>query len=234
VRILSLFGSAFLVVGLSLCLSTTNPTPQTKPNPKFDLEQLDRNASPYDTCVMLEGLYYAASRMSSTLYVEKKYWEPRLPKALGQADWGIPGQVSLVAFPWEAVKHDFYPWRTDRHEVKRGFAVRLANRTNQPVNFLTCDHRMNLVQEAKDAKGQWQPIEYHQLSGCGNSYFDVTLKPNEYWAFSAPSYDGPFETTIRFRLEYDGIDNLQSPVIYSNEFMGRIHPEQFVVPPLKQ
>ena len=51
--------------------------------------------------------------------------------------------------------------------------------------------------------------------------------PNEFWTFSAPRYQGEFQTKLRFALVRGDRDKPDEKPIYSNEFEGSINKEQF-------
>jgi hypothetical protein len=105
----------------------------------------------------------------------------------------------------------------------RGIALRLVNGTNQRGAFRASDSRLSIVQEARDADGQWREIEYLPQSWCGNSHHRVFLEPGECWTFAAARYDGTMKTKLRFKLTGE------HGAIYSEEFEGSINPEQFTI-----
>ncbi|CAN5660901.1 hypothetical protein BH11BAC3_BH11BAC3_41010 [soil metagenome] len=80
------------------------------------------------------------------------------------------------------------------------------------------------IQEAKDEKGNWRPIEYWYNDKCGNSFDDIQLAPNEYINFFIPRYYGLFKTKIRLRFL------LGAKTIISSEWDGRIDKKQFIKP----
>jgi hypothetical protein len=80
-----------------------------------------------------------------------------------------------------------------------------------------------LIQQAKNAAGEWQDIELIQQPICGSSYHDVHLAPKQFQIYSAALYKGKFETKLRMKLMLN--DN---EAIYSNEYAGRINESQFV------
>lgn len=121
------------------------------------------------------------------------------------------GQLALLALPDRPA--DF-----DKH---RGFKLVLINATKKTVSFESEDSRLNIVREARDAAGRWRPIEYLPHSWCGNSYYQVELRPGHHWTFRAPLYEGPFRTQMRFVLDQAGLH------LVSNEFSGTINLEQF-------
>jgi hypothetical protein len=141
----------------------------------------------------------------------------RYPKDLGDRDWSEPGKLSVVAFPDEAVRFGKY----------RGLTVRLINRTGETVAFQACDSCLYLVQEARTAADDWRPIESLPEAICGNSFHRVFLKPNQYWEFPAPRYEGPVKTRLRLRLDPGGEQDRSRPPVYSSEFDGSIHMGQF-------
>jgi len=216
VRAFSLFGSALLVLGVSLWITGVSRvrTPGATPQ-KPDLDSISPGAPAVVAMEMQDGRYFAAAEKWNNLTPEDGH-RPFYPRPVGQTDWSAPGQVSLVAFPWESVKYG----------NNRGMALRLANRTEDEVPFAACDNNLYIVQEALNTKGQWQQIEAFPTSWCGNSHHCLRLPPGEYWAFSAPVYEGTMTTKLRFRLDISCQPT--GPVYYSNEFEGRINPQQFI------
>jgi hypothetical protein len=80
---------------------------------------------------------------------------------------------------------------------------------------------LNIIREALDRSGNWQPVEYLPSSWCGNSYHRVALPSGQQWDFVAPVYAGSYETRMRFVLEE------KDRVITSNEFTGFVDESQF-------
>ena len=124
----------------------------------------------------------------------------------------------------------------------KGLAVFVANTTGDTIRFSAQDGRLYMKMQAKDPTGVWRDIEYLPRSWCGNSYHSLSLAPNEYWQFTAPVYEGNFNTKLRIELEYVDPASLKkntdvSPyrslrsekhlVIYSNTFDGSINLAQF-------
>jgi hypothetical protein len=122
-----------------------------------------------------------------------------------------PNQLSLIARPDSFRKFGKYT----------GFLVILANSTRKELSFAAQDTRLDIVREAQDQRRRWRPIEYLPHSWCGNSYHRLSLPAGQSWSFSAPEYSGPFRTKMRFVLMR------QEGNVYSNEFEGAIHPDQF-------
>jgi hypothetical protein len=105
-----------------------------------------------------------------------------------------------------------------------GMRLQLVNGTDNELSFGASDSLLHIVQQAKDTDGHWREIEYFPQSWCGNSYHTVYLKPDHAWQFAVPRYRGPQPATLRFALQLD-----DGTTLYSNEFAGSIHPEQFSV-----
>lgn len=80
------------------------------------------------------------------------------------------------------------------------------------------------IQEAKNVKGFWRPIEYWFNDRCGNSFKQIQLAPNEYIDFFIPRYYGSFKTKIRLRIL------IGTNVFLSEEWDGKIDKGQFVKP----
>jgi hypothetical protein len=142
---------------------------------------------------MLRGYFYAGSKIEDKQAFGGFGTSQNFPKALATGLSVRPGEISLIAIPDEAVIFD---------AKYRGLKVLLVNGTDHRVGFPASDSRLYIVQEARDQKGNWKPIEYLPSSWCGNSYHTVFLGPNEYWEFSAARYRGKFKTKLRFRLDW--------------------------------
>lgn len=160
---------------------------------------------------MRPGYCYASSQPDTT--VAGGFWQSdNIPQKLVDQQMGREGELSLVALPTVAVPFE---------EKHRGMRLLLINRTANEATFFATDSLLNIIQEARNSEGQWQPIEYIPGSWCGNSYHQVLLPAAHYWEFAAPVYSGSIKTKLRFALR-------QETVLYSNEFDGRVNPEQFI------
>ena len=139
---------------------------------------------------------------------------PRESFSLSSMWWGEPEKISLITFPQEHVE-----WGE-----RRGFAVRITNRTGKVFSCGGCDGSLNIVQEALDGAGMWREIESIPTSWCGVSYMIRNkLESDRFWQFAAPEFSGTMKTRLRFRWDL-------TPTVYSNEFEGSINPSQFVDP----
>jgi len=161
---------------------------------------------------MLRGYCYAASPTNAPV-AHPLSGNLNVPKPLGQTNYGTQGELSLVVLLKEEVPFN---------KEYRGFRLLLVNRTTAETNFVSCDTRLPIVQEALEGEGLWRPVEYLPASWCGNSYFCVTLPAGHYWEFAVPRYTGKIKVPLRFVLRIEG----EMPV-YSNEFEGSVNPEQF-------
>jgi hypothetical protein len=178
----------------------------------WELKPPRPDAAPVAAKTRFEGIYPVGSRLPDKEAIGGFGPCDNYSFDLGGKEWGMDGEVSLVAFPDEPVAYFKY----------RGIAVRLINRTGETASFPACDSRLFLVQEARDSAGRWQAIEVLPESDCGNSFHRVFIKPNQYWQFPARVYGGPLKTKIRFRLDRGG-----EGVLYSNEFDGTVDAVQF-------
>lgn len=216
--VFSLFSVAFITGGVVWLAGAQAGDDKQAPVQK--LTPSSPGAKPLKVKERLGGFYSAVSKLKNTDTRDGIGVRWNWPKELANKAWGAKENVALVAFPDEHVAFG-------KH---RGMALRLINRTKQPVDFRACDSRLYLVQEARDDKGRWREIEDMPWSRCGNSYHDVALAASEYWEFSAPLYRGAAKTKIRFRLDASqrrGKDRW----IYSNEFDGEVAKTQFYIGP---
>ncbi len=91
------------------------------------------------------------------------------------------------------------------------------------------------MQEARNDKGEWQPIERmpHGTGpgDCAVGFHRISLKPGQYWDVAGLPYTGTFKTRLRYRLDL-GTNDKKFPqpggkVVYSEEFDGSVNPERF-------
>jgi hypothetical protein len=106
----------------------------------------------------------------------------------------------------------------------------LLNQTHQVYKFPTQNGSLLMLQEAKDEKGTWRPIEYwaSQWGSVALPAVNETfsLPPQKAIMIVAPQYKGTFKTDFRFKFK--AIDNKGKTVIlYSPTFKGSISPTQF-------
>lgn len=103
------------------------------------------------------------------------------------------------------------------------FKVNLVNTSAQPLSIKTQNGSLIMIQEAKNLKGEWKPIEYWLYDWGDGSFFNKqNLEAGNSITFYAPRYKGKFETDIRFKLKIS-----DQKVIYSLPFKGTISPAQF-------
>ncbi|SDK40039.1 hypothetical protein SAMN05421823_102645 [Catalinimonas alkaloidigena] len=160
----------------------------------------------------LRGYFFAGTAVEDTRALGGFASSRNLPRPLPPTV--VPAQQGL--FVWVATDT---PARFDKKY--RGHRVYLGNRTDTLTAFEASDSRLSIVTEAF-YQDRWQPIEYLPSSWCGNSYHRVFLKPDQYWSFVMPAYNGPIPVSLRLKVQVD-----QHTVLYSNEFSGSVTPEQF-------
>lgn len=117
----------------------------------------------------------------------------------------------------------------------QGLKVYLINTKTKNIPFPSQDRQLEMTVQAIDKDGEWKDIEYILHSWCGNAYRILNLKPNCYWTFTTPVYDGDFKTKLRIKLEYFDSEDLTAKsewkrkiiTVYSNEYYGSVNPGQF-------
>lgn len=75
----------------------------------------------------------------------------------------------------------------------------LVNRTTEPQTFSSQDHDIYLMLERRMSDGRWERVQYHQDSGCGNSYYSIELPPGSHFAFSGYLPIEGTKAQVRFR-----------------------------------
>jgi hypothetical protein len=104
------------------------------------------------------------------------------------------------------------------------YKLYLINASKDTIKIPAQDGRIKIIQQARNKNGEWQDIENFYNSWCGNSYYTLRLKPNEFQIFSTPIFKGEFTTQLRFKLELD------RQVIYSNYYTSQINFGQLLNP----
>jgi hypothetical protein len=107
---------------------------------------------------------------------------------------------------------------------EKGIFLYLKNNSKDTLKIVRQELTLDLIQEAKDENGEWKAIEYVSYSWCGNSYYQVKVKPSEIIKVNCKKYIGNFNTEIRFKL----LQNEKE--YYSNIIKGNINISQFNIP----
>lgn len=80
-----------------------------------------------------------------------------------------------------------------------------------------------MIREAKDASGEWRPIEYWSAAWCGESYGALGLEPDDFLGYQVPAEGGNFKTQLRVRARVQP----GSEILVSNTYTDWIFPNQF-------
>lgn len=138
----------------------------------------------------------------------------------------IPPTIEYHSFKEDSIALrsvlEFELWQNNKTYVK-ALPIYIVNQTKKSIFISEQDSRLMFIQEAKNKKGKWQPIEYFRFSNCGNSYGDYLLRPNYYLMVKAYKYKGEFETLLRIKMISD------TNTVYSKPFKGSINLSQFKI-----
>jgi hypothetical protein len=113
------------------------------------------------------------------------------------------------------------------HQTKllvQSLPVFIFNPTNDTLYLDHQDNRIIMIQEAKDEKGKWRPIEYWLSSKCGNSYGAFQIAPKNLAMVKVFKYTGVFKTELRIKIKNG------KNTIYSNTFKASIDKKLFELP----
>ena len=151
----------------------------------------------------------------------------------------LAGQIENITFKIlvdtaSSVQIPFYPdvpkdvpgpqiseWTDKNRKMVNAYPVYIWNPTNKTTSIPVQGVATEIIQEAKDEKGNWRPIEFWLSGFCGNGMWDYVLKPNYYVITSVYKYSGEFETDLRIKFRRG------TKVFYSNSFRGKINKTQF-------
>ncbi len=110
----------------------------------------------------------------------------------------------------------------------------LINQTGKTQKLVTQNGSILMIQEARDAKGRWRPVEYWTeqwgtaaLPPINGVY---TLEPTKALMTVAPRYKGTLKTLLRFKLKLRQ-ENGKEAIHYSPTFEGSVLPSQFELSP---
>jgi hypothetical protein len=102
------------------------------------------------------------------------------------------------------------------------YRVWLLNNSADTVVLATQDASLVCVLQAKNARKQWQTVQFWRFSGCGNSNIAKYLLPQEHISFLAKTpRHGNFKTALRYKLAG------AKQFYYSNEFEGYVNYGDF-------
>lgn len=105
----------------------------------------------------------------------------------------------------------------------------VINISTQNVTLPTQDGSLIMIQEAKNPKGDWQPIEYWNYDwGKGSQFATLSLNPLQSVLITAPKYEGDYKTQIRFKLK---AAEQEKTFLYSDSFEASIDLSQFEANP---
>lgn len=109
--------------------------------------------------------------------------------------------------------------------MKRFIKGRIFNNSLNTLRITThIGETLIAIQEAKDGKDNWRPIEYWLNDRCGNSFGEIQLLLNNFIGFFIPRYYGSYKTKLRLRVL------IGSKIYLSREWNGRINKKQFIKP----
>lgn len=180
---------------------------------------------PMQVTEMIRGYCYAGSRLKDKDAPGGLGPSENMPHKVTTESALAANSVYLLAQPDVLAKPVAFSVDPDAVIHPDYMRLVLVNTTGETIAFDASDSRLSIIQQAKDADGNWQPIEYLPQSWCGNSYHQVFLPAGEFWSFAAPRYEGEIKTTLRFVLLENG-----EPVLISNEFEGSVNAAQFSEP----
>lgn len=105
----------------------------------------------------------------------------------------------------------------------RDFIAGISNYSSDSIFIPIQDGSLISILEAKDERGEWKPIQFWPISGCGNSYHSECILPNQTILFTVKKNFGGFHTSMRLRLHGT------NTIFVSKEFKGSIKKEMFKI-----
>lgn len=161
----------------------------------------------------LRGYFYAGSSQVDSLSPGGFYAAKNIPQpcTINELNLIKTNEIQVI------VAIDSITAFSEKHA---GFKVYVINASNKTQSLDAQDSRLYMTRQVF-YKNKWQDIEYLPSSWCGNSYHKVFIKPNEFWAFSAPCFKGRIKAKFRFALTMN-----DTSILYSNSFEGSFNKSQ--------
>jgi hypothetical protein len=106
---------------------------------------------------------------------------------------------------------------------ENGVPVFIVNRTAKPVELHSQDHDPYLKLEYLDGKKGWKRAQVNISSGCGNSYYQVTLPPGQHFRFSGYRAEKGETTTVRYRSTSNLVSNLGQGLVNAADIQASEH-----------
>jgi hypothetical protein len=105
------------------------------------------------------------------------------PSATFRCRVGYPLPVVSLPARVPAPEGKITLWADFAAADEKGVPLYVVNQTNQEHSYSTQDHDIYVKLEFKDATGAWRRAQAHRSSGCGLSYYSVTLPPRQFFSF---------------------------------------------------
>lgn len=102
----------------------------------------------------------------------------------------------------------------------KGNAVYILNKTQNKKSIFLKSSFVEILQEALDKNGKWQPIEKVTTFMCGNGFGWREMRPNEFLVTATFKYKGDYKTLIRLKFVNGKV------TYYSKPFNGSINYSQ--------
>lgn len=104
----------------------------------------------------------------------------------------------------------------------------LLNNTGHKLSVSTQNGLLFAQVEALDRSGDWRPIDLFEISGCRNSFENITLPQNQFWEMPLPVFHGSFKTKLRLKVWLSNPRHCdENRIIYSNEIDTNLNDGQF-------
>jgi hypothetical protein len=120
------------------------------------------------------------------------------------------------------IKESYSKYYKQSRKLNQAFPVFIFNQSDSIISLDLKEDWFFMIQEAKNEKGKWKPIEYYEpYTYCGNSFWSKKLIPNHYAISKVYKYEGKFKTKLRLKFMTN------NKIYYSNEFVSFINLKQF-------
>lgn len=113
--------------------------------------------------------------------------------------------------------------RIEKRNDKIANPIFIKNMTNDTLIMGYAEY-LPIIIEAKNRRGEWQPIQERMTFMCGNGIVEFYCPPKNIVISAMPKYAGNFKTKLR--LKYESFASKTR--IFSNEINGQINEKQFV------
>ncbi|HEV8515790.1 MAG TPA: hypothetical protein VGQ59_21060 [Cyclobacteriaceae bacterium] len=154
----------------------------------YDLALDSTNTIPYE-------YFFQAFTNPNAKEIEKNIFDAHLEIIVDTSN-----SIAISFYPDDLPGDQITDWVNRNKENVVAYPVYIWNSTDITTSIPMQGSATEMIQEARDETGNWQPIEYFVYGFCGNGYWDYIVKPGYFFITSIYKYTGDYQTELRVKF----------------------------------